>query len=339
MAVLALRAPGDLSAAGPGAWAAFGYLSLVSMFLGFFAWYRGLAIGPMAQVSQVQLVQPVLSLVWAALLLGEPLGARRRAAGASPSSPAPRPPSAPGSARSERAAVRASDHAGAVAGQVSEPRAASGRDSGRRRGAARRLLTRTLTSAWTDDIFSEAASAAFWQTLSLPPLLLGLFATLGLRRRDLRPGDRRRRSSSGCWSWPAGCSAARRSTTSSRRPCRTCCGAAPAGVISVGFLISLWSGSSAMSAFIDAITRAHDQYELRNLVWQRILAILLYVVGLITGHHRHPADDPRSRAAHPAAARLVGGGQHPARRAAVLPGHRRCRCCWRSPRSTRSPCR
>ena len=54
-------------------WAAFAYLAVVSMFLGFFAWYRGLAIGPMARVSQVQLVQPVLSLAWAALLLGEHL--------------------------------------------------------------------------------------------------------------------------------------------------------------------------------------------------------------------------------------------------------------------------
>jgi drug/metabolite transporter (DMT)-like permease len=44
------------------------------MFLGFFAWYRGLGIGPMAQVSQVQLVQPVLSILWAALLLREELG-------------------------------------------------------------------------------------------------------------------------------------------------------------------------------------------------------------------------------------------------------------------------
>lgn len=52
-------------------WAAFAYLAVVSMFLGFFAWYRGLAIGPMAQVSQAQLVQPVLSILWAALLLGE----------------------------------------------------------------------------------------------------------------------------------------------------------------------------------------------------------------------------------------------------------------------------
>jgi len=57
----------------PGEWAAFGYLAAVSMFLGFFAWYRGLAIGPMARVSQMQLVQPVLSLAWAGLLLGEEL--------------------------------------------------------------------------------------------------------------------------------------------------------------------------------------------------------------------------------------------------------------------------
>lgn len=56
-------------------WGAFGYLAVVSMFLGFFAWYRGLAIGPMAQVSQVQLTQPVMSLLWAGLILGEHIGA------------------------------------------------------------------------------------------------------------------------------------------------------------------------------------------------------------------------------------------------------------------------
>ncbi|QBS44770.1 DMT family transporter [Nocardia sp. CS682] len=55
-------------------WACFAYLSVVSMYLGFFAWYRGLAIGPMARVSQVQLVQPVMSICWAALLLGERIG-------------------------------------------------------------------------------------------------------------------------------------------------------------------------------------------------------------------------------------------------------------------------
>ncbi|MDA0567468.1 DMT family transporter [Streptomonospora sp. S1-112] len=69
-AVSALREP---PSATPLAWAAFAYLAVVSMYLGFFAWYRGLAIGPMARVSQVQLVQPVLTIGWAALLLGEHL--------------------------------------------------------------------------------------------------------------------------------------------------------------------------------------------------------------------------------------------------------------------------
>ena len=69
-AVAAVRQPPSGS---PGEWAALAYLGVVSMFLGFFAWYRGLAIGPMAQVSQIQLVQPVLTICWAALLLDEQL--------------------------------------------------------------------------------------------------------------------------------------------------------------------------------------------------------------------------------------------------------------------------
>jgi drug/metabolite transporter (DMT)-like permease len=57
--------------AGTGPWAGFAYVSVVSMFLGFFAWYRGLALGGVARVGQVQLAQPVLTLLWSALLLGE----------------------------------------------------------------------------------------------------------------------------------------------------------------------------------------------------------------------------------------------------------------------------
>ena len=59
--------------ASPHAWLGFGYVSVVSAFLGFFAWYRGLAVGGVARVGQIQLVQPVLTLVWSALLIGEPL--------------------------------------------------------------------------------------------------------------------------------------------------------------------------------------------------------------------------------------------------------------------------
>ena len=55
------------------AWAGFAYVAVFSMWLGFFAWYRGLALGGTVRVSQVQLVQPFLSMLFAVPLLGESL--------------------------------------------------------------------------------------------------------------------------------------------------------------------------------------------------------------------------------------------------------------------------
>jgi len=44
-----------------------------SVWLGFFAWYRGLQLGGMLRVSQIQLLQPFLSMLLAVPLLGETL--------------------------------------------------------------------------------------------------------------------------------------------------------------------------------------------------------------------------------------------------------------------------
>ena len=57
------------------AWGGFAYVTLFSMWIGFFAWYRGLALGGTVRVSQVQLVQPFLSLLFAVPILGERLDA------------------------------------------------------------------------------------------------------------------------------------------------------------------------------------------------------------------------------------------------------------------------
>ena len=60
----------------PASWSAWGgllYVSLFSMWLGFFAWYRGLALGGIVRVSQVQLIQPFLALLFAVPVLGERL--------------------------------------------------------------------------------------------------------------------------------------------------------------------------------------------------------------------------------------------------------------------------
>ena len=55
------------------AWIGFGYTALFSTWLGFFAWYHGLTLGGVVRVSQVQLLQPFLSLLLAVPLLGERL--------------------------------------------------------------------------------------------------------------------------------------------------------------------------------------------------------------------------------------------------------------------------
>jgi drug/metabolite transporter (DMT)-like permease len=58
----------DLSGAGI---ASFAYVSIVSMYLGFFAWYRALAMGGIASIGQLQLLQPFMTMVGAMLILGE----------------------------------------------------------------------------------------------------------------------------------------------------------------------------------------------------------------------------------------------------------------------------
>ncbi|BDT59974.1 hypothetical protein MasN3_34680 [Massilia varians] len=63
----------DLGGVGTASWLGFAYVTAVSMFIGFFFWYRGLALGGVARVGQVQLLQPFMSLLGAALLLGETL--------------------------------------------------------------------------------------------------------------------------------------------------------------------------------------------------------------------------------------------------------------------------
>ena len=56
-------------------WLALGYVGVFSMWAGFFAWFRGLALGGALRVSQVQLLQPFLSILAAVPVLGEPLEA------------------------------------------------------------------------------------------------------------------------------------------------------------------------------------------------------------------------------------------------------------------------
>lgn len=53
------------------AWICFAYVSLISQLIGFFLWYQGMALGGVVRVSQVQFLQPFMTLAISALLLGE----------------------------------------------------------------------------------------------------------------------------------------------------------------------------------------------------------------------------------------------------------------------------
>jgi drug/metabolite transporter (DMT)-like permease len=70
-----------IPAAPAAAWIGFLYVAAFSSFVGYFPWYRGLSLGGVARVGQLQLAQPVLGMLWAGLLLGEPLRARTLAVG------------------------------------------------------------------------------------------------------------------------------------------------------------------------------------------------------------------------------------------------------------------
>lgn len=54
-------------------WLSLGYVSVFSMWLGFFAWYRGMVLGGAVRVSQVQLIQPFLALIFSVPIVGERL--------------------------------------------------------------------------------------------------------------------------------------------------------------------------------------------------------------------------------------------------------------------------
>ncbi|GAB7142255.1 YihY/virulence factor BrkB family protein [Mycobacterium riyadhense] len=142
------------------------------------------------------------------------------------------------------------------------------------------ISKRTLAKSWDDSIFSESAQAGFWSCLSLPPLLLGMLGSLAYVAPLFGPDT---------------LPAIVKSTLSSARSffspsvvneiieptIRDITATARGEVVSLGFLISLWAGSSAISAFVDAVVEAHDQTPLRHPVRQRFFALFLYVVMLV----------------------------------------------------------
>jgi len=163
----------------------------------------------------------------------------------------------------------------------------------------RHIVRRTLSKSWDDSIFSESAQAAFWCALSLPPLLLGMLGSLAYIAplfgpetlpaiQDQLIGTAERFFSSNV-------------VDEIIEPTvRDIVKGARGEVVSVGFVISLWAGSSAISSFVDSVVEAHDQTPLRHPVRQRFFALGLYVVMLVSAIAAAPfvALGPRKIAEH-----------------------------------------
>lgn len=144
----------------------------------------------------------------------------------------------------------------------------------------RRVVVRVAIKAWDDSIFAKAATAAFWQTLSLAPLLLGLLGSLGYVGGWFGP-DTVEIVESKILTFSRDLFSEAVVTELIQPTVTEVLGQGRGAVVSFGFVLSLWAGSSAMATFVDAIVEAHDQQDARHPVWQRVYALLLYVQFLI----------------------------------------------------------
>jgi membrane protein len=147
----------------------------------------------------------------------------------------------------------------------------------------RKIVLRTLSKAWGDSLFGLSSQAAFWCALSTAPLLLALLGMIGF----IVP-----------YYFPAGTIDQVRdqvllflntifneevANNLVGNTVETILGQGQADVVSIGLVISLWAGSSAMSAFVESITIAYNQHEARHPVAERFFALGLYLIALIAG--------------------------------------------------------
>jgi membrane protein len=127
-----------------------------------------------------------------------------------------------------------------------------------------------------------AAEAAFWALLSLPPLALGLIGTLGYLRGVIGAD-----TISDVQTKILHATGAVLSEQGVRKvlvpTLHSVLGNGRPDVISLGFLIALWSGSRALNVYVDTITIAYGMSGRRGIIRTRLLSFALYVSGVMVG--------------------------------------------------------
>nr|WP_204331400.1 YihY/virulence factor BrkB family protein [Geodermatophilus sabuli] len=142
------------------------------------------------------------------------------------------------------------------------------------------VLGRTLAKAWQDRILGLSAEAAFWQILSVPPLLIGLLGSLGYLGSFIGAGSVAEIEDQ---LLTASAQALTPDVVDSlvRPTLADILGSGRLDLVSVGFLLSLWAGSSATATFMNTIVIAYDQRDVRGPIRTRLKALWLFVVGMV----------------------------------------------------------
>ena len=137
------------------------------------------------------------------------------------------------------------------------------------------LISSTGASAWRHRVLGLSAEAGFWQLISLPSALLAILGFIGYFSGALGPDTIQSLEN-------AIVRAARHviepnSVNETIRPAlhRILTGGR-ADVVSISFIVSLWTGSSAMATYVNTITIAYGLRSHRNAVRSRLLALVLY---------------------------------------------------------------
>jgi membrane protein len=146
----------------------------------------------------------------------------------------------------------------------------------------RTLATRTVSKAWNDRILGLSAETAFWQLLSLPSLFLALLGALGFVARLFGPSTVTRAQDQLLTGFGKAFSPEVVRQLIAPTVHEVLRGGR-ADIISVGFVLALWAGSSATATFVNTITIAYGMRDLRGAVRSRLLALWLYLGSIVLG--------------------------------------------------------
>ncbi|WP_295140811.1 MULTISPECIES: YihY/virulence factor BrkB family protein [unclassified Saccharopolyspora] len=145
-----------------------------------------------------------------------------------------------------------------------------------------RLTKKTVAASSRHRLTGLAGEAAFFTLISLPPVLLGLVGTLGYLAGVLGGGTVAAVRNS----LVHGASAvlSQQAIDQMMQPVLDeVLSTGRAGIISLGFVLALWSGSAALNVYIDTISVVYGLGGQRNLVRQRLMSVGLYTAALFGG--------------------------------------------------------